>query len=88
MRIHGGPHGMYGVGFNYSWQEPAASGYVVLCTNPRGSTGYGSAFGNMIMRAYPSKDHDDLMAGSTRWPRKASSTSATCSSPAAAAGAS
>ncbi|MGQ0737223.1 MAG: S9 family peptidase [Acidobacteriota bacterium] len=63
LHIHGGPHGMYGVGFNYGWQEHAANGYVVLYTNPRGSTGYGSAFGNQIMRAYPSKDYDDLMAG-------------------------
>jgi dipeptidyl aminopeptidase/acylaminoacyl peptidase len=63
LHIHGGPHGMYGVGFNFGWQEMAANGYVVLYTNPRGSTGYGSKFGNMIMRAYPSKDYDDLMAG-------------------------
>jgi dipeptidyl aminopeptidase/acylaminoacyl peptidase len=63
LHIHGGPHGMYGVGFNYAWQEMAANGYVILYTNPRGSTGYGSAFGNQIMRAYPSKDYDDLMAG-------------------------
>jgi dipeptidyl aminopeptidase/acylaminoacyl peptidase len=34
-----------------------------LYTNPRGSTGYGSAFGNAIKNAYPSKDYDDLMAG-------------------------
>ena len=51
------------VGFNFGWQEHAANGYVIVYTNPRGSTGYGSAFGNMIMRAYPSKDFDDLMAG-------------------------
>ena len=63
LHIHGGPHSMYGVGFNYGWQEHAANGYVVLYTNPRGSTGYGSSFGNQIMRAYPSKDYDDLMAG-------------------------
>ncbi len=63
LHIHGGPHSMYGVGFNYGWQDHAANGYVILYTNPRGSTGYGSAFGNMIMRAYPSKDFDDLMAG-------------------------
>lgn len=63
LHIHGGPHSMYGVGFNYGWQEQAANGYVILYTNPRGSTGYGSAFGNQIMRAYPSKDYDDLMAG-------------------------
>jgi dipeptidyl aminopeptidase/acylaminoacyl peptidase len=63
LHIHGGPHSMYGVGFNYAWQEHAANGYVILYTNPRGSTGYGSSFGNQIMRAYPSKDYDDLMAG-------------------------
>jgi dipeptidyl aminopeptidase/acylaminoacyl peptidase len=63
LHIHGGPHSMYNVGFNFAWQEHAANGYVILYTNPRGSTGYGSAFGNMIMRAYPSKDYDDLMAG-------------------------
>jgi dipeptidyl aminopeptidase/acylaminoacyl peptidase len=61
--IHGGPHAMYGVGFNYSWQEHAANGYLVLYTNPRGSTGYGSTFANEINNAYPSKDYDDLMAG-------------------------
>jgi dipeptidyl aminopeptidase/acylaminoacyl peptidase len=63
MEIHGGPHGMYNVSFNYMFQNFAANGYVVLYTNPRGSTGYGSAFGNAIMRAYPSVDYDDLMAG-------------------------
>jgi dipeptidyl aminopeptidase/acylaminoacyl peptidase len=63
LHIHGGPHSMYGVGFNFGWQEHAANGYVILYTNPRGSTGYGSRFGNEIMRAYPSKDYDDLMAG-------------------------
>ncbi len=61
--IHGGPHSMYNVGFNYGWQEHAANGYVVLYTNPRGSTGYGSAFGNAIKNAYPGKDYDDLMTG-------------------------
>ncbi|MGW8264816.1 MAG: prolyl oligopeptidase family serine peptidase [Longimicrobiales bacterium] len=61
--IHGGPHGMYGVGFNHRWQHHAAEGYVVLYTNPRGSSGYGSAFGNEINNAYPDKDFDDLMKG-------------------------
>ncbi|MGH7545271.1 MAG: S9 family peptidase, partial [Gemmatimonadota bacterium] len=63
LTIHGGPHAMYGVGFNFGWQNHAAEGYVVLYTNPRGSSGYGSAFGNAIKRAYPSKDYDDLMRG-------------------------
>lgn len=63
LAIHGGPHGMYGVGFNFGWQNHVANGYVVLYTNPRGSAGYGSAFGNAIKRAYPGKDYNDLMAG-------------------------
>ena len=63
LHIHGGPHSMYGVGFNYSFQNLAANGYLVLYTNPRGSTGYGTAFGNAIDDAYPSVDYDDLMAG-------------------------
>ena len=63
LSIHGGPHGMYNVGFNFAWQNHAANGYVVLYTNPRGSSGYGSEFGNAIKNAYPGQDFDDLMAG-------------------------
>ncbi|MEL7415968.1 MAG: prolyl oligopeptidase family serine peptidase, partial [Pseudomonadota bacterium] len=63
LAIHGGPHGMYNVGFNYRWQLHAAAGYVVLYTNPRGSSGYGKAFGNAIKNAYPGKDYNDLMNG-------------------------
>ena len=63
LAIHGGPHSMYNVGFNFGFQEHAANGYLVLYTNPRGSTGYGAVFGNAIKNAYPSKDFDDLMAG-------------------------
>lgn len=63
MEIHGGPHAMYAVGFDGSLQNFAASGFLVLYLNPRGSTGYGSAFGNAIDKAYPGVDYDDLMAG-------------------------
>jgi dipeptidyl aminopeptidase/acylaminoacyl peptidase len=63
LQIHGGPHAMYNVAFNFARQEHAANGYVVLYTNPRGSSGYGSPFGNAIKRAYPGKDFDDLMNG-------------------------
>ena len=62
LEIHGGPHSMYNGGFSLARQEHVANGYVVLYTNPRGSTGYGSAFGNAIKNAYPGKDYDDLMA--------------------------
>jgi dipeptidyl aminopeptidase/acylaminoacyl peptidase len=57
---------MYASGMTYMWWEwqlYASMGYVVLYTNPRGSSGYGSAFGNAIKNAYPGKDYDDLMAG-------------------------
>jgi dipeptidyl aminopeptidase/acylaminoacyl peptidase len=41
----------------------AAKGYVVLFTNPRGSTSYGQDFGNIIQYRYPGDDFKDLMAG-------------------------
>ncbi len=63
LRIHGGPHAMYNAGFDFKNHDHAAHGYVVLYTNPRGSSGYGSSFGNEIKNAYPGKDYDDLMAG-------------------------
>src|SRR5262249_19108384 len=37
--------------------------YVVLYTNPRGSTSYGEEFGNLIHHAYPGDDLYDLQAG-------------------------
>jgi dipeptidyl aminopeptidase/acylaminoacyl peptidase len=66
LSIHGGPHSMYGFGTPYmwfGWQNNAANGYVVLYTNPRGSSGYGSEFGNAIENDYPGEDYDDLMTG-------------------------
>jgi len=63
MEIHGGPHAMYTAAFSYMNQNFAANNYVVLYVNPRGSTGYGSAFGAAISKAYPGVDYDDLMAG-------------------------
>ncbi|MEM7417528.1 MAG: S9 family peptidase [Gemmatimonadota bacterium] len=61
--IHGGPHAMYNGGFNFAFQEHAANGYVVLYTNPRGSTGYGTEFANAIDHDYPGVDMQDLMRG-------------------------
>jgi acylaminoacyl-peptidase len=63
LDIHGGPHAMYGVEFNWQMQTFASRGYVVLYTNPRGSSGYGEAFGNVIHTRYPGDDYRDLMAG-------------------------
>ena len=63
LEIHGGPFASYNVAFNYMFQNFAANGFVVLYTNPRGSTGYGSEFINGIDHDYPGPDYDDLMAG-------------------------
>ena len=63
LTIHGGPHTAYGVAFFHEFQVMAASGYVELLTNPRGSTSYGQEFGNLIQYKYPGDDYRDLMAG-------------------------
>jgi dipeptidyl aminopeptidase/acylaminoacyl peptidase len=63
LEIHGGPHGAYGFTFTHEFQWMAAKGYVVLYTNPRGSTSYGQEFGNIIQFHYPGDDYKDLMAG-------------------------
>ncbi len=63
MEIHGGPFGMYMGRFNFNYQVFAANGFVVLYTNPRGSTGYGESFSQAIDHAYPSVDYLDLMGG-------------------------
>jgi dipeptidyl aminopeptidase/acylaminoacyl peptidase len=63
LEIHGGPFSMYSVAFNYMFQNFAANNFVVLFTNPRGSTGYGGDFSNGIDHNYPGPDYDDLMAG-------------------------
>ncbi len=64
LEIHGGPHAMYNVGFNWMFQNFAANDFVVLYTNPRGSTGYGTDFGNAIDDSYPGeRDLADLLRG-------------------------
>lgn len=63
LEIHGGPFATYGPWFSSEIQLYAAAGYVVLYTNPRGSSSYGKEFGNLIHHNYPSQDYDDLMSG-------------------------
>jgi dipeptidyl aminopeptidase/acylaminoacyl peptidase len=63
LEIHGGPHSAYGNAYTHEFQWMAAKGYVVLFTNPRGSTSYGQEFGNIIQYHYPGDDYKDLMAG-------------------------
>jgi dipeptidyl aminopeptidase/acylaminoacyl peptidase len=63
LEIHGGPFANYGDRFDLEKQLMAAKGYVVLYTNPRGSTSYGQEFGNLIHHAYPGDDFYDLNSG-------------------------
>ena len=62
LEIHGGPYSAYGPSFSTDDQLYAAAGYIVLYTNPRGSTSYGEEFANLIEKAYPGHDYDDLMS--------------------------
>ncbi|MBL8264747.1 alpha/beta hydrolase family protein [Steroidobacter sp.] len=62
LEIHGGPFSAYGPVFATDNQLYAAAGYVVLYTNPRGSTSYGDEFANLIHHKYPGNDYDDLIS--------------------------
>jgi acylaminoacyl-peptidase len=63
LEIHGGPFADYGDRFDFEKQVWASMGYVVLYTNPRGSTSYGEEFSNLIHHAYPGDDYYDLNSG-------------------------
>jgi acylaminoacyl-peptidase len=62
LEIHGGPFAAYGPTFSTDIQLYASAGYIVVYSNPRGSTGYGEAFGNAIHHSYPGHDYEDLMS--------------------------
>ena len=61
LEIHGGPHGMYGDTFYHELQVLAAKGYLVLYSNPRGSTGAGQEFVNAAAGDWGGVDYRDLM---------------------------
>jgi len=63
LRIHGGPVSQYSHSFNFEAQMFAADGYVVVYTNPRGSSGYGQAFSQAIFADWGNVDFQDVMAG-------------------------
>ena len=61
--IHGGPQGHWEDDFHFRWnlQMFAAKGYVVVATNPRGSTGYSQRFKDEISGDWGGKVYTDLM---------------------------
>jgi len=60
---HGGPIANYGARFSPEIQLYAAAGYIVFYPNPRGSTGYGEEFGDLLYNNYPGDDYQDVMDG-------------------------
>lgn len=60
---HGGPISNYGPFFSAEVQLFASRGYIVFYPNPRGSTGYGEEFGNLLYNNYPGEDYNDVMDG-------------------------
>ena len=61
--IHGGPHGAYSSSFSFEEQLLAAAGYIVVYTNPRGSTGYGEKFQWGTWGGWGERDYEDVMSG-------------------------
>lgn len=62
LRLHGGPQSQYDLGWNREWQALAAHGYVVVASNPRGSTGRGEAFASAIYADWGTKPVADVLA--------------------------
>lgn len=62
LYVHGGPHAQYGNAFFHEFQYHAARGYIVLYTNPRGSTGREEHFASVIRGDWGHLDFQDVMA--------------------------
>jgi dipeptidyl aminopeptidase/acylaminoacyl peptidase len=63
LDVHGGPHGQYGYRLSDRLQELAANGYAVLFVNPRGSTGRGQEFSDLVVGDIGGGDYRDIMIG-------------------------
>ena len=63
LRIHGGPVSQYNHAFQFESQLFAANGYLVVRTNPRGSSGYGQDFSAALWANWGDPDFKDVMAG-------------------------
>jgi len=62
LRLHGGPVSQYDFSFNADAQLLAANGYVVVVSNPRGSSGYGQDFSAALFANWGVPDFEDVMA--------------------------
>ncbi len=62
LDVHGGPNGHYGQIFNANQQCLATHGFLVVISNPRGSSSYGRHFTQQVIRDWGGEDYLDLMA--------------------------
>ena len=61
LYIHGGPHSRYDEGWFDEFQNLAGAGFLVLYTNPRGSSGSGADFTYSTRGRWFAEDFKDLM---------------------------
>ncbi|KIW55633.1 hypothetical protein PV05_04365 [Exophiala xenobiotica] len=63
--IHGGPQGAWNDQWSTRWNPAvfAEQGYVVVCPNPTGSTGYGQGFTDAIRNEWGGLPYVDLVKG-------------------------
>jgi len=62
LLIHGGPVSQYSYSFSFEAQLFAANDYVVVRSNPRGSSGYGRDFCFALYHADGERDSPDVLA--------------------------
>ena len=62
MTIHGGPNGAYGYAYEPVQQLLASNGFLVVLSNPRGSSTYGREFTLQVSEDWGGEDYQDLMA--------------------------
>lgn len=62
LEIHGGPNGHYGYNFLAQHQCFSTNGFVVIYSNPRGSSSYGRDFTMRVTEDWGGEDFKDLMA--------------------------
>lgn len=63
VNVHGGPTGAFVDRWNPFIEFLVGHGWAVLCTNPRGSTGYGAAFAAANRHDMGGGDLKDILAG-------------------------
>lgn len=60
LNIHGGPTSQYGDHFFDEFQVSAGAGYLVVGTNPRGSSGRGTDWARAVVGAWPDAEPVDI----------------------------